>query len=96
MIKHLVFFKFKPETSEADKEYFKTMLDGLPGKIDVIKSYQAGFDVIHSARAFDVALIMDFDDLAALDVYAKHEHHLPVIEHGKGICAQVASVDFEY
>ena len=96
MIKHLVFFKFKPETSEADKQGFKAQLDGLPAKIDVIKSYQAGFDVIHSARAFDVALIMDFETLAALDVYAKHEHHLPVIERSKGFCEQVASVDFEY
>ena len=96
MIKHLVFFKFKSEASEADKQAFKAMLDGLPAKIEVIKSYQAGFDVIHSARAFDIALIMDFETLAGLDVYAKHELHLPVIERSKGFCEQVASVDFEY
>ena len=96
MIKHLVFFKFKPEATEAEKQELKTMLDGLPAKIDVIKSYQAGFDVIHSARAFDVALIMGFETLADLDIYAKHEHHLPVIERGKDLFAQVASVDFEF
>jgi hypothetical protein len=96
MIKHLVFFKFKPETTEAEKQGFLEMLNGLPGKISEIKSYQAGFDVVRSARAFDVALVMDFENLAALEIYAKHEHHLPVIESSKGFCQQVASVDFEY
>jgi hypothetical protein len=96
MIKHLVFFKFTPETTEAQKQEFQAMLDGLPGKIPQIKSYQAGADVVRSARAFDFALIMDFENLADLDIYAKHEHHLPVVERSKGICAQVASVDYEY
>ena len=47
-------------------------------------------------RAFDLALVMDFVDLAVLDVYVKHEHHLPVIARSKEICEQVASVDYEY
>ena len=96
MIKHLVFFKFKDDTAEADKQNLRAMLDGLPSKIAEIKSYQAGFDVVRSARAFDLALIMDFENLADLEIYAKHEHHLPVVERSRGICAQVASVDYEY
>ena len=95
MIKHLVFFKFKPETTEADRQGLRAMLDGLPSKITEVKSYQAGFDVVRSPRAFDLAIIMDFESLAALEVYAKHEHHLPVVERAKEICAQVASVDYE-
>ena len=95
MIKHLVFFKFKSETAETERQGFLDMLNALPSQIAVIKSYQAGFDVVRSARAFDVALIMDFENLADLEIYAKHEHHLPVIARSKEICAQVASVDFE-
>ena len=96
MIKHLVFFKFKAETVAADKQSMLDMLNALPGKIAEIKSYQAGFDVVRSERAFDVGLIMDFESLADLAIYARHEHHLPVVARGKELCAQVASVDFEF
>jgi hypothetical protein len=96
VIKHLVFFKFKEETSETDKQAFRAMIDGLPDKIAEIKSYLAGFDVVRSPRAFDLSLVMDFENLADLDIYAKHEHHLPVVARSREICAQVASVDFEY
>jgi hypothetical protein len=96
MIRHLVFFRFKAETAQAEREDFLEMLRALPGKISVIKSFEAGFDVLRTPRSFDVALNSTFDDLAALDVYAKHEHHLPVVERVKIICEQVAAVDYEY
>lgn len=96
MIRHLVFFKFKTEVAETDRQALLTMLRGLPEKIAEIKDFEAGFDVVRAARSFDLALIMSFDDLAALERYAKHEHHLPVVERAKVICEQVAAVDFEF
>ncbi len=95
MIRHLVFFKFKPETTEAERAELMTLLQGLPGKIAEVQSLEAGFDVIHSPRSFDLALVTTFADLAALGVYAKHPDHQPVIELVKVICEQVAAVDFE-
>lgn len=96
MIRHIVIFKFKPEIPQSDREAFLEMLLALPSKISEIVDFEAGFDVIHSARAFDLALVASYADLDALDRYTKHEHHLPVIERAREICAQVASVDYEF
>lgn len=95
MIRHIVIFRFKPDTSQDDREAFLEMLRALPAKISEIVEFEAGFDVVRSPRAFDLALVASYADLAALDRYAKHEHHLPVIARSKEICEQVASVDYE-
>ncbi|MGH9764578.1 MAG: Dabb family protein, partial [Blastocatellia bacterium] len=71
MIKHVVFFKFK---TEAEKQKRKEALDGLralPDKIDVIKSFEVGENIVQLARAWDAVLIAEYDDLAALEVYTK-------------------------
>lgn len=96
MIRHVVFFRFKAETAQAEREAFLEMLRALPGKISEIKSFEAGFDVLRTPRSFDIALNSSFDDLAALDRYAKHEHHLPVVDRVKVICEQVVAVDYEF
>lgn len=95
MIRHIVIFRFKADTPQSDREAFLEMLRALPSKISEIVDFEAGFDVVRSPRAFDLALVASYADLAALDRYAKHEHHLPVVERAKEICEQVASVDYE-
>ena len=95
MIRHLVFFKFKSETTEAERAELLALLHGLPGKIAEVQALEAGFDVVHSPRSFDLALVSTFADLAALGVYAKHPDHQPVVELAKVLCEQVAAVDFE-
>ena len=96
MIRHIVIFRFKAEATQSDREAFLEMLRALPAKISEIVEFEAGVDVVRSPRAFDLALVASYADLAALDRYAKHEHHLPVIERSKEICEQVASVDYEF
>ena len=96
MIRHIVLFRFKADTLQSDREAFLEMLRALPAKISEIVEFEAGFDVLHLPRSFDLALVASYADLAALDRYAKHEHHLPVIARSKEICEQVASVDYEF
>lgn len=96
MIKHIVIFRFKAEVSDADRQAFRAMLDALPSKIPQIVEFQTGFDLVRSPRAFDLGLVASYHNLDDLAIYAKHEHHLPVVERSKEICEQVASVDYEY
>jgi hypothetical protein len=95
-VRHIVMFRFKPETTEAEREAFLTMLRELPSRISEIIDFEAGRDILRLPRSFDMALVASYADLAALDRYAKHEAHLPVIERSRQICEQVASVDYEY
>ncbi len=96
MIKHIVIFRFKAAVSDDDRQAFRAMLDALPAQIPQIVASQTGFDLVRSPRAFDLGLVSSFNNLTDLGVYAKHEHHLPVVERAKEICEQVASVDYEY
>jgi len=95
-IRHIVMFRFKAETPETEREAFLAMLRALPSQISEILEFEAGQDVVRAPRSFDLALVASYADLAALDRYAKHEAHLPVVERSRQICEQVASVDYEY
>jgi Stress responsive A/B Barrel Domain len=96
MIRHIVMFRFKTETSEAEREAFHAMLRGLPGQIDEIAAFESGRDIVRRPRSFDLALVASYADLTALDRYTDHPAHLPVIERSRQICEQVVSVDYEY
>jgi Stress responsive A/B Barrel Domain len=96
MIRHVVFFKFKPEVSSANRTAVLNQLRALPDKIDVIRSFEVGEDVLHSARSWDAVLIATYDDLQALDIYTRHDDHVEVVLKLREICDAVGSVDFEY
>ncbi|HYP25752.1 MAG TPA: Dabb family protein [Blastocatellia bacterium] len=95
MIKHVVFANFKPETTDEQRRGIIKDLEGLPGQIDVIRDLSVGLNVVESKRAWDFALVVSFDDLPALDLYANHPAHVPVKEKVAAVCREVGSVDFE-
>jgi len=95
MIKHVVFFKFRPEASDNDRNRALDDLRALPDKIDVIREFEVGEDILRSARAWDAVLIATFDDLEALQKYSRHDDHLPVVIRLQTICDSVGSVDYE-
>ncbi len=96
MIKHVVFFKFKPEASADAHKEVVNQLRALPDKIDLIRSWEIGEDIMHSARAWDVIEIATFDDLGALEIYTSHDDHVEVVLKLREICEAVGSVDYEF
>lgn len=96
MIKHIVFFKFKPEADAAAVAEIEQGLNALPGKITEIKAFQVGRDVIRSERSYDMALVSDFEDLAALDRYQVHPEHQAVVAKVKAAASSVVAVDYEF
>jgi hypothetical protein len=63
MIKHVVFFKFKPEASPEERREALDELRSLPGKIDVIREFEVGEEILGQLRSWDAVLISTFDDL---------------------------------
>lgn len=96
MIRHVVFFKFKPEADAGEREAALDELRGLPDKIDSIREFEVGEDILRSPRAWDAVLIATFDDLDALGKYARHDDHLPVVVRLQSLCDAIGSVDYEY
>ena len=96
MIRHVVFFKFKPEAGAAERQAVLNQLRALPDKIDVIRSFEVGGDIMHSARAWDMVEIATYDDLEALDTYTRHDAHVEVVLKLREVCDAIGSVDYEF
>ena len=75
MITHVVMFKVKDPVAELTAE-IKARLMALPPKIEQIKHYEVGINIVESARAYDLVLISKFDDLEALRAYQVHPAHM--------------------
>lgn len=95
MIKHLVFLKFKPDTTEAMIAEIEAGLGGLPGKIPEIRFYEFGRDVLRSPRSCDFALVSLFEDLDALKRYSEHPDHQAVVQKILAATENILAVDFE-
>jgi len=94
MIVHIVMLKFKPEYME-DIPTVRERLLTLPAKIDVIRHYEVGLDVLRSERAWDLVIYSKFDSLEALAEYDQHPMHLEVVAYLRPLRSHIASVDYE-
>ena len=94
MLIHIVCWKYKPETTAADRDQHITMLAALPETIECIKTFEVGCDILHLDRSFDTGLVAGFKDRHALDEYTEHDDHQKVAALGKQIAEKVVSVDF--
>ena len=77
MIRHIVLFKIKDEYKDEIPQLVKNFY-GMKGKIEGMLDLEAGQDVLHSGRSYDLALITVFDNMASFEAYQTHPVHLPV------------------
>ena len=94
MLIHIVCWKYKAETPAAAREQHIVTLRSLPGKIECIKTFDVGSDILDLDRSFDTGLVAGFKNREALDEYTVHADHLAVATMGKQIAEKVVSVDF--
>jgi len=94
MLTHIVCWKYKPETTQEQKETHLAKLKNLPNVIPNIISFNLGFDFLHLERSFDLGLVAVYPDRAALDFYTEHAVHQEVVKIGREIAEKVVSVDF--
>ena len=96
MIKHVVFFKFKPEAGDAERKEALDGLRALPDKIDCIREFEIGEDVLRAPRSWDGVLVATYDDLEALDIYTRHDDHMAAALKLRAIADAIGSVDYEF
>ncbi|MDQ2747792.1 MAG: Dabb family protein, partial [Acidobacteriota bacterium] len=83
MLTQIVCWKYKTETTEAERENHRAKLKNLAGIIPGILSFSVGADVLHLERSFDTGLAATYTDRAALDAYTVHPEHQSVVDLGK-------------
>ncbi|HVE58075.1 MAG TPA: Dabb family protein [Pyrinomonadaceae bacterium] len=94
MLTHIVCWKYKAETSDAERAEHVARLRALPDVIPNILSFTVGRDILHLERSFDTGLVAVYPDRDALDFYTVHPEHQEVAAFGKLIAERVVSVDF--
>jgi hypothetical protein len=83
MIKHIVMWNVRGETSQQKKEsamLVKTAFESLSGKIRGLARLEVGLDVSAVDYACDVVLYAEFESQESLEAYASHPEHLRVKE----------------
>ena len=94
MIRHIVMFKIKDEFKSEIPQLVKNFY-GMKGKIEGMLELEAGQDVLHSERSYDLALITVFDSMESFQAYQTHPGHLPVKKHMHEVRSASVACDFE-
>jgi hypothetical protein len=79
MLRHVVLFRWKPNTTEAQVASIESALHRLPAQIPCIQSYRFGRDLLIEEGNADFALVADFADQEGLETYANHPEHQAVV-----------------
>lgn len=92
MLRHIVCFRLKPEKKHMAVEVVKVLksLTSIPG----VKNIEVGADVLKSERSYDIAMIVDFDNLDGYRVYDSHALHQPVKEFMQSVIEFSVTVDY--
>lgn len=95
MIRHIVCFKMKEGCSAQEA---RQMLLSMRGREKTALAVEAGVDALHSARSYDLVLIVTLADFAALERYQTQGYHAHTVKpymHAVTDTAKSVSVDFE-
>jgi antibiotic biosynthesis monooxygenase (ABM) superfamily enzyme len=97
MVEHIVLFKFKETTTQAEKEEgmrrLKALKDKLPGIVDL----QVGHNFSDRGKGYTMGLVVRFESKKALEHYGPSPEHQAVVQYLDQIgCNDKLAVDFEF
>jgi hypothetical protein len=95
-LRHVVAWKMAAQDAATRAAHAREIADRLNALVGVVRSIgalTAGANVVDGN--WDVALVADFADKAALDAYAVHPEHQKVVAYVRSVVADRVAVDFE-
>jgi len=96
VVEHIVIFKLKSGSTEAEKEELIRKLRGLKGKVEGMVDLSAGESFTNRHKGYTVGLVVRFENREALERYGPHPAHVPVKEYVSQVCEDVIAVDYEF
>ena len=95
MIKHVVCFKLQEPTEELLKKT-KDILLSMRGNVPMLRDIEVGVDFLHSARSYDIILIVTLDSKEDLDKYQNDPYHCDVVKrHMHSVAVSSIALDWE-
>lgn len=98
MIRHIVEFKLAAEDEAQraqDADGIRDHLSALVGVIDGLRSVTVERDLGLVAGHWDVVLVSEHDDNAALEAYQAHPAHKDATAWVSGVVTDRAAIDYE-
>mgnify|MGYP000859077981 FL=1 len=96
MIRHVVIFRWQPDTEAAAVAAVSSGLTDLAARMLGVVRYEHGPDVGINEGNFDYAVVADFDDVDAFVEYRDHpEHRALIVERIAPHLAERVAVQFE-
>ena len=80
MFRHVVMFRWKPDTSPDVVASIEAGLAGLPAVIPELRDYRFGRDAGISTGAYDFVVVADFDSPEDFVAYRDHPTHRAVAD----------------
>jgi uncharacterized protein (DUF1330 family) len=95
MLRHVAVFVFTPEFEADGLDHWMQRVRELAFVVPGVRMLSVGRDVVDNDGPWQVALVADFDDRAALERYNAHPAHQAVLAISGPARVQRAIVDFE-
>lgn len=95
-LRHVVFFKFKADTTPEKLKEITDAFAALPRKIDAIRDFEWGTDVSveNLSKGFTHCFFVTFDDEQGRDAYLPHPAHKAFVDIVKPQLEDVCVVDY--
>ena len=96
VLRHVVLFKFKPGTSDADIQKVQQAFHDLKKGIDSVRGIESGKDISaeNLQQGFTHCFIVTFDDAPGRDTYLTHPVHQEFVKLAGPHLEQALVVDF--
>lgn len=95
MIRHVAVFRFSADFTGARRAEWVALLLSMEGVVPGLRAVTVGDDIRHGPASYDLAIVADFDDLAALAQYEDHPIHREVLRLSAPVKTALATVDFD-
>ena len=92
MVKHVVMWRF---ADKGDAARAREQIESMRGRVSSMLSLETGLNFLDSPASYDLVLITEHTDRAALDAYQADPVHADIKRIVGGMPAERTVVDFE-
>lgn len=97
MIKHIVVMKVRPGVPASQVEAMLAAMDRLPLEVPGVKNWSLGKNLNPGYPDNHYAIVCEFEDLAALELYSDHPYHVRIKKEHTPLTLESRSVvDYEF